>query len=291
MPNIKDYLKDFEMTVVVDDAPSKDASLKAKHGFSVHLSLEGHHTNRSLMFDSGPSPEVLAHNSEHLGINMEKVELAVLSHGHYDHGGGLSHLLQKAVNKPLPVIVHPSAFETKLSFLPHLRYIGLPFDIAQLRMMGGVPIMVKDAIEVMDGVLTTGEVPRAHNNPSNLMRVTNGTITDDPLMDDISLIMVTEKGIIVLCGCAHAGVMNIVERAMELTGKKVIALVGGLHLSLESDERIFSVVEYLGEVGINTVAPAHCTGRRAVDIMSKELDAEILPISVGTRFYLDELVS
>jgi 7,8-dihydropterin-6-yl-methyl-4-(beta-D-ribofuranosyl)aminobenzene 5'-phosphate synthase len=266
-------VKNARITILIEDtkSPSKPR-LKSKHGLSFFIQAKIGDDKVTVLMDTGTSPEALLHNVDAMGVNLEDVDVIALSHGHYDHTGGLLEAL-KRMKKRVPVIAHPTVFEPKLSLMPHLRLIGAPFKVSDVEAVGGVPVFASDPVKIADGITTTGEVPRttSFEKVRGFWTVQNGSFVEDIMPDDLSLVIdIENKGLVVVAGCAHAGIINIIRHAQNITGKKkVFAVLGGFHLVNADAKKIQATVDELEKVDPRFVGPCHCTGKKATKKISE----------------------
>ncbi|MCW4014922.1 MAG: MBL fold metallo-hydrolase [Candidatus Bathyarchaeota archaeon] len=267
----KMVVKNVSITVLLEDTKnSAKPKLQAKHGLSFCINATVNDKNVKVLMDTGPSPDVLLNNVEQLNVNLEDADVVVLSHGHYDHTGGLIVAL-KQIKKRVPVIGHPTLFDPKFSMMPHLRSIGAPFRRSDVEFVGGVPLLVTGSVKIADGITTTGEVPRTTSFEAvrGFWTVPDKSLVDDIVIDDQSLIVNVEgKGLVVIAGCAHAGIINTINYAKKITGNsKVHAVLGGFHLISADDKKIQTTVDELEKLDLKFVGPCHCTGKKAVKKM------------------------
>ncbi len=256
----------------------------AQHGISFLLKIEANGINYKLLFDTGNSWEPIKHNLSILKEDLDDLIALVLSHRHYDHTGGLKGLL-KELGGEIPIISHPDLF--KPNFILPFRDIGIPYRREELEDLGGKFILSRDPIEILPGVMTTGEVPRTSELESKMTIDTytleDGKLTKDPLMDDNSLIVRTKEGSIILAGCSHAGIVNIVRHAINLAGP-VRAVIGGFHLISADQERIDGTVRAFKELGVREVYTGHCTGLAAECAFRREYKDNFKQLAVGKIF-------
>ncbi|GAI03426.1 unnamed protein product, partial [marine sediment metagenome] len=202
-----------------DSNGSAEPHLKAKHGLAFFIKAKIDDNEVTIMMDTGPTPEDLLHNVDAMGINLQNVNVIALSHAHYDHTGGLIEAL-KQTKKRVPVIAHPTVFDPKLKIMPHLRLIGAPFKSSVVESAGGVPLLATDPVKIADGITTTGEVPRRTNFESvrGFWTVQDRSFVEDRMIDDQSLVFDVEgKGLVVVAGCAHSGIINTIKHAQKIT--------------------------------------------------------------------------
>ncbi len=257
----------------------------AQHGISFLLKVHSGGQVHRILFDTGNSWEPIDHNLRLLGEDISSVKAVVLSHRHYDHTGGLKGFLS-SLNRGITIISHPDLFRP--NFVLPLREIGIPFTRKELESLGARFLLVRDPIEVVSGVITTGEVPRISDVEREMTIETytvddNGRMVRDPMMDDISLIIKLRGGSIVLTGCSHAGVVNIVMRASEVAGP-VRAVMGGFHLISASEERIEATIRALQDLGVEQVITGHCTGLAAECAFKRAYGEAFTQLAVGKVF-------
>ena len=266
-------VKNVQITVLIENTKnSAKPKLQAKHGLSFYIRTKVDDTEVIVLMDTGSSAEKLLYNVNELGVKLEDVDAVVLSHGHYDHTGALIDAL-KQMKKLVPVIGHPTLFAPKLSLKPHLRVIGTPCKVSDLEAVGGVPLLVKGPLKIADGITTTGEIPRstAFENVKGFWTIQNSNFVNDVMLDDQSLVIdVQQKGLIVVSGCAHSGIINTIKYSQKITGNtKVYAVMGGFHLMSANDKRIQGTIDDLKVLGPEFVGPCHCTGKKAVKMIAE----------------------
>jgi 7,8-dihydropterin-6-yl-methyl-4-(beta-D-ribofuranosyl)aminobenzene 5'-phosphate synthase len=254
----------------------------AEWGLSILVETAG----RKILFDTGQSISA-SHNADLLGINLGKINKIVLSHGHYDHTGGLQNILHK-IKKEIEIIAHPDIWQAKYgTHQGEARYIGIPFHRQTLESLGAHFKLSKKAIRISDNIITTGEIPMVTDyeeiEPSLLVKEGN-RFQPDKLLDDQALIINTKRGLVVILGCAHRGIINTLYHAQKLTGvKKIYMVVGGCHLIAATEERIWLTIAALKELGVQRIGVSHCTGLPAAAIMAQEFGESFFFNNAGTR--------
>ncbi len=233
-----------------------------------------------------------SHNADILGIDLSKIDKIVLSHGHYDHTGGLRQILHK-MRKEIEIIAHPDIWAAKYARRQGQkdRYIGVPFQRQELESLGANFTLTTKPTKITDNIMTTGEIPMVTDfeeiEPNRFFVKEETGWQPDELLDDQALIINTEQGLVVILGCAHRGIINTLYYAQQLTGIKPIHMVlGGCHLISASKERIRSTIAALRELGIQKLGVSHCTGLPAAAIMAQEFGDKFFFNNAGTRINL-----
>jgi 7,8-dihydropterin-6-yl-methyl-4-(beta-D-ribofuranosyl)aminobenzene 5'-phosphate synthase len=236
--------------------------LKAEHGLAFHLQFGRRH----VLFDTGQS-DLLLHNARQLGLDLSSLVSVVLSHGHYDHCGGLEAVCALAPRATLHL--HPAALEPKFARNPNgtSRVVGMAESARQTIRGRPDTVWTKTMTEVVPGLFATGEIPR--NTP---FEDTGGAFfldehcqQPDPIRDDQALFFDTPNGLVVILGCGHAGVVNTLEYIQHITnGRPIHTILGGMHLLTAGPDRMAKTIESFRHLKIQRIAPAHCTGISAV---------------------------
>lgn len=235
----------------------------------------------SVLFDTGQSFSA-THNADLLGVDLSQVDKIVLSHGHFDHTGGLKHVLGK-IAKEIEIIAHPDIWQEKYSSgLGGDRYIGIPFPRHELENSGARFRLTPEPVTISDSIMTSGEIPMITDfediEPSLTVKETGG-FEPDPLRDDQALIIKSPAGLVVILGCAHRGIINTLYHARKLSGvTKIDTVLGGCHLMNADEERIWLTITALKELGVKRLGVCHCTGPAASAMMAPEF---------GDRFFLN----
>ena len=273
----------------------KGDTFLAEHGLSLLVTVCQGEDKHTILLDTGYTKVGVLHNMEQMGIDVVEIETIVLSHGHMDHTGSLNAILDKMPGR-IPLVVHPGAFV-------YPRYTRQPDgskniwprtlvrdDLEQKNveiMESETPTLIAD-----DMVMATGTVERTtefEKGMPNALVEKDGEIVKDPIIDDQALVIkLNEKGLIVITGCAHAGVINTVMFAQKATGEQNIhAVVGGFHLSGPFFEKIHDeTFEELKKFDPDVILPMHCTGWKAIQRISEEFPSGFVLNSVGSKVTL-----
>ncbi len=240
----------------------------------------------TVLFDTGKSTSAV-YNADSLKIDFSAIDKIVLSHGHYDHTGGLRNVLRR-IGKDVEIIAHPDIWQAKYSRRKNepARYIGIPFQPMELESIGARFHLTKEPVKLTDNIMTTGEVPMVtdYEQIDEGLFVQEGPeLQPDKLLDDLSLIIKTEAGLVVILGCAHRGIINTIHRIRQLTGvEKIHTIVGGSHLMGVSEERLWKTIEALRELCIERMGLCHCTDLPAASILTQEFGKVFFFNKAGT---------
>jgi 7,8-dihydropterin-6-yl-methyl-4-(beta-D-ribofuranosyl)aminobenzene 5'-phosphate synthase len=296
--------KKVEITTVVDNyidifipstaaasypVPGRASQLWAEQGLSLWIEVSDNDRTMRILYDFGRSEQVLLRNVELLGLDFRTLDYLVLSHGHLDHYGCLFHVLENT-SDGCKLIVHPGSYGRKRFFRQtDGTYVG-PWEIdARVFNQFGSRLEPKDTPSDLGvGVHVSGEIEKKTEfepgMPNAFVEV-NGELVHDEIPDDQSIFIELEgKGIVVLTGCCHAGVVNTLAYARKLFPEQPIyALIGGLHLNSASGEQMQNTIEYLSQSEIRYISGLHCTGYYAQRILMEKFRDCWLPNTVGTK--------
>lgn len=257
--------------------------LLAEYGLSIVVETD----DVNILFDTGASISA-SYNADVLGIDLSKIDKVVLSHGHYDHTGGLRQILGK-MGEEVEIIAHPDIWAAKYSRSQGRkdRYNGIPFQRQELERLGANFNLTTKPVRITDSIMTTGEVPMVTDfeeiEPVFFVKQ-DSSWQPDKLLDDQALIINAEPGLIVILGCAHRGPINTLYYAQQLTGVKSIhTVLGGSHLIHASEERIWLTIAALKELGVQRLGLCHCTGLPAIMLIAHEFEDKFFFNNAGTR--------
>lgn len=264
------------LTILCENSVGVPFGVVGEHGFACYVETD----HRRYLFDTGQGLGIVR-NSLALGKDLRGLAAVMISHGHYDHTGGLPAVLQ--VRGAVDVYGHPDLFSERLwSKGETTRSIGIPFRRGYLESLGARFRLRTEMREIGPEVFLTGEIPRRSSfekGDANMTAVLpdGSRIHPDPLKDDLSLIVDTPKGLVLVLGCAHAGMINIIEYAQENTGRERIhAIIGGTHLGFSSDEQFEETLRAVDRYAIDRIGVSHCTGLTR---------AAMLHARLGDRFF------
>lgn len=269
-------------------------ALIAEHGFAMLITVRTGDTQHRFLFDTGTSPDGMIENMRRLDVDPRSIEAVVLSHGHFDHTAGFDGLIRALGRANMPLILHPHSWRKRRITLPGLEPIEIPTPSRRALADGGFEVLEMPRPSFLFGgcVLITGEVGRVTGYELGFppqQAWLDGQWQPDPLVldDQAVVINVKDKGLVVLTGCGHAGIVNICLHARALTGESVplYAALGGFHLNGRHIEPLIPrVIDDLAALDPQVLVPGHCTGWRAQHAMARRFSDAYIPNSVGTRF-------
>lgn len=271
------------ITILADDRAG--AGLTAQHGFSLWVEVSG----QNILFDTGPG-NAIEYNAVKLGVDLSQTDAITLSHGHYDHTGGLAEALLYAPNAK--VYSHPSAVWDRYSIRKGVaKQTGMP--AGSRRAIKSLPYdhlhWTEKSIEIFPGIGLTGTIPRmtGYEDAGGPFFLDPKAKVPDTIPDDMALWIDTPKGLVILTGCAHAGLANTINFAKIVSGaEKINAIIGGFHLSGADDRRLRLTSEALLSFNPSLVVPCHCTGEKASSLLSASLGNIVKPGWAGLRLAL-----
>ncbi len=258
--------------------------LMGEWGLSVLVEVDG----LKVLLDAGQSVSAV-NNGDILGVEWPSIEAVVLSHGHYDHTGGLRRVLSR-IKKTVPVIAHPDVWAAK--YIQVIKeetptYVGIPCQRAELESLGADFDLTRDPVWLSDDVVTSGEIPMVTDFESidPGMYVKEGeALVPDPLADDQALFVKTELGLVVILGCGHRGIVNTLRHAQNVTGVESINMVvGGTHLLRASEAQLDLTISELMSLGVQRLGVSHCTGNTAAVRLAQGFGGDFFFNNAGTQ--------
>ena len=295
---VDDLLKDTDIVTRAAHRKGEEIprdTLVAEHGLSLLVTVHQGARTHTILFDTGYSQIGVPHNMALLGIDLQGVEAIVLSHAHMDHTGSLHRILE-GIQGPITLVVHPGAFYypryierddgTRQRFPRTLSRDDLASDKVEILENKNAILMAEN------GIMLTGQVERTtgfeKGLPGALME-RDGKMEPDPISDDQALVVkLKEKGLVVISGCSHSGIVNTILHAQKLTGQsKVHAVLGGFHLTGPAFEPIIEkTISELKNVAPEVIVPMHCTGWKAIQRLHQEFPSAFVLNSVGSKITL-----
>lgn len=277
----------MNLTILADNNVLQSKNFLGEHGLSFYIEVD----DKKILFDTGYS-DVYLKNASKMAINLLDLDYIVLSHGHYDHTWGLSHYLPfytsalkqgQSVKKPT-ILTHPDTFNEK--YEEPMGEIGSLLTVEKLKKVFDVNLS-KEPFRIAENFIFLGEIPRlndfeAKESIGEVLK--NGNYEDDYVVEDSALVYQSENGLIVITGCSHSGIANIVEYAKIVCNEtRILRIIGGFHLIGPVGERINKTVKYLSQLRLHGVYPCHCTNFASKLALSKHMTVK----ETGVGLFVD----
>lgn len=271
-----------QLTILCENTVTRPGGLIGEHGFAALLETD----QGRFLFDTGQGLGILG-NARLLGKELSPLDGIILSHGHADHCGGLLQVLEGC--QEVPVYAHPDLFKERYwSGRFEQRANGCPWNRDEVEKAGGRMAAVSQFRKLVPGLYLSGEVPRQNSfevgDPNLVTTGEGGALQPDPFDDDLSLAIDTPRGLLVLVGCAHAGLVNILRHFRTQTSKRIVAVVGGTHLAPAGDEQFAATVAELRQCGVERIGLAHCTGLVRSGELVQLFPGQVMFANVGFQF-------
>ncbi len=268
---------------ILSDNHTYNSALNAEHGFSCIIETK----RKRYLFDTGNS-DLFMKNAQALNVNIVSLDGIIISHGHYDHTGGLMPYLKKFKANVYAV---PGIFSERYSKKKRLHPIGVPFSQKEYERKGANFKFVEEPLRLDENIYLTGPIPRLTEfeqvSDPFIIKTENGLVADR-IMDEQAMVLSTDKGLVVVTGCGHPGIINIINYAKKISGeKKIEALIGGFHLRNINGERFRNTVDILDKSSVNAIIPLHCTGMEASAKLFRVFPQNVKFLSVGDTFHLE----
>lgn len=274
----------IKITTLIENMPDEKGRLAYEHGFSVFVEADG----KRLLFDTGQSGAFVK-NAEVLGIDLENLDAVILSHGHYDHTGGVPALLEQ-LNKKTPFYIGKEFFKKKYKRLEDgsWKYNGISFSgkiLTETGGMAGLQVVAEDVTRLSENIVLFKNFSRVTDFEEvnrNFFVEEEGTYVQDLFRDEIALGLLTEDGVVLVAGCSHVGIVNMLAHVKRVLQKPVAAVVGGTHLVEADGTRLAKTVEAFRFYGVKRIAVSHCTGEAGMELLKKEFPEEFVLNNTGT---------
>ena len=274
-------MKRLKVTILVENTVGIPLGLLSEWGLSMLLDFG----DERILFDTGEQGNLIS-NAQILGHDLRQIDRVILSHGHYDHTGGLLKFLQ--YRGRVSVYAHPDLFTGHYGrgLKQGDIYLGVPFRPEKLESAGAEFHWHREPVELRPGLWLSGEIPREtafERVDDRLVEIKGGQAVQDTVRDDFSLFYVTDLGLVILLGCAHSGLVNIVEHAKRVTGEgRVRAILGGTHLGPATPNQQKQTIDYLRGLDLTCLAPNHCTGLGMLSKLAAEFPGAFAYATAGT---------
>jgi 7,8-dihydropterin-6-yl-methyl-4-(beta-D-ribofuranosyl)aminobenzene 5'-phosphate synthase len=279
----------LQITVLCENTVGPSLSAVGEHGFAAFIETK----NYNYLFDTGQGYSIL-HNAKCLKKDLTSIKNILLSHGHYDHTGGLLNVLK--LKEYLIINAHPHVFSKKYAILKAngketKRYIGIKCKKEYLEKQGAKFVFNSSFTEVGEGIYLTGEVPRTTGFEKGDLRLLvedNGSLVPDPLLDDQSLILKTKSGLVIILGCAHSGLINTLQHIeSNFKDEKLNTIIGGTHLGFLKEDQLEKTISHLRRYDFKRIGTSHCTGLKAAARLFQEFKDKFFFANVGTSIRIE----
>ena len=320
------HVEELSLTVLVDNKANlivessdkikyfTEKPLLAEHGFSVLIQVHG--SKEKILWDAGVSKQTLLENMQRMKLDPDSITQIALSHGHSDHYAGMTTILKEMnllpaekewedrvfseqvesflTQKQIPIIAHPAAFRERWGQKKDGTLVGpfTPPPRKEWEAAGAKIVTSAEPYKLCEGCWTTGFVPRLSfersGRPTHLLYRKGSEFFPDDLEEDQAIIInIKDKGLVILSGCAHSGIVNTIEHAKTFTGiRKIYAVIGGFHLAKAKEEEINKTIEYIQQEKPQYVVPTHCSGFQAIGRFAQEMPDEFVEGVVGVTYIL-----
>ena len=271
----------MKITTLIENKLGSHEDLYIEHGISLYIEADG----KKILFDTGASGNFID-NAKSLNVDLKKIDYVILSHGHHDHSGGFERLMRE-INPNIKLFIGKEFFNKKHSLRPTGAYdfVGNPFD-ENLFKKNDIKVEYIDSDETKltenISIFTNFERNEEFENINKTMYIGNKDgYEKDMFRDEISLGIKTTKGLVVIVGCSHAGIVNILDTINKRSNTNIHALVGGTHLIREDDAKINKIIDYLKEREIKVIGACHCTGKQGETMLSQQLEENFITNNTG----------
>lgn len=276
----------LNITIICENTVNHHEGLIAEHGFSAHVQLN----ETNFLFDTGQGLGLLP-NANRLKIDLRSLDFVAISHGHWDHTGGLGDLLKLQDNN-LTIVAHQGIFVERYYTQEDgvLRDAGIRNTKQYFQSFGGVFSYNNTPYEISEDIFLTGEIPRYFDfeqPASQLKLMKNKELISDTVIDEQSLVIKTKKGLVIIMGCGHPGVLNTIKHSQEITGEeKIHAIIGGTHMMFLPEKQLQKTINGLKKHTPYKIGTSHCTGGIANSILRSNFPQSFIECNVGVRLAL-----
>lgn len=271
----------MKIVTLIENKESDIKNLDTEHGLSIYLEAD----EKSFLFDTGQSG-AFVDNAKKLNIDLKNLDYTIISHGHYDHSGGFKRLIEE-INPKTKLYVGNGFFDKKYSLKgeKEYEYTGNPFTENFLEENNiSTEYINEDIVNITDNVLVFTNFNRDkdfENTNEDMYIKKDQKYKKDMFLDEIAIAIKTDKGLVVIVGCSHVGIINILDTIIQRTNMNIYALIGGTHLVREDDEKINRIIEYLKDKDIKLIGACHCTGKHGETMLSQQLEGIFINNNTG----------
>lgn len=271
----------FKLTTLIENNPDENNLLFSEHGLSLYIEID----QTSILFDTGKSGDFIE-NAEKLNVDLNNLNYVILSHGHFDHSGGFKKLVDKIGNS-FKLIVGQGFFNNKYKFIEEntYKYLGNSFNEEFIKENNlQMKYIKEDIFYITENIMIFSNFKRDNDfeimNRNFQVKQKENYVLDD-FSDEIVLAVKVNKGLMIIVGCSHIGIVNIIETIMKRTGMPIYGIVGGTHL-IEADElRLNSTIKFLKENNIQVLGMSHCTGEHSIKEIKNQFKDKFLYNNTG----------